>query len=330
MEQTLTPQTKELSIFFGLFHTLGDVVLATSVIRAIAEKYKDRNPRITICTSSAYTDIFSNNPDIKEIIGAGSIGEVVLRSVERHYDKVYLPLQLTPEHNSWHQTKEYCVPKEGENHNLVDYYADRCMDDIKITDRRCFLYPEEKHWNEIVENIPEAHREHFLNTPFITLHTTSRNVSKDWPYNNFAELGKRIKEKYGDKLEVYQIGGKEDKTLPAPVFPFMGTPILNTAALLGKALLAIDGDSGPSHLASAMGTKSLCIMGATTSINTTHGPLFNAEFIEPNRHCLDRLHTPCATQCRIAPQCIDSVTVDEVFQKACELIDQKLGATNAA
>lgn len=314
------------TIFFGLYQTLGDIVTSTALIHTIKEKYPDY--KLTYCTAKEYTDVFHNNPDVNEIIPANSVGEVILRSVEKHYDKVFLPLQLTSEHNRWHQSKRYCVPKEGEFHNLVDYYADRCFDDLKITDRRTFMFPDESHWEEIVNNIPEAHREHFVNTPFVTLHTTSRNPSKDWPYANFNELGKRIKEKYGDKLEVYQIGGADDKALVKPIFPLMGTPILNTTALLKRSLLHVDGDSGPSHLATSVGTKTICIMGATTSENGTHGPIFNAEFIEPTRKCLDQIHTPCATRCLVNSPCIDEISVDTVFNKVCQEIDKKLGIQN--
>ncbi len=314
-----------MNIYYGIYETLGDCIVTTAILRTIMEKYKDKSPKITLCCSKAYTDVFHNNPDVAEILPANSVGEVVLRSVEKPYDKVYLPLQLTPEHNAWHQFPPFVLPpKEGEFHNLVDYYASRCQDDLKVTKRETYMYPEDSHWEEILNNIPDQHKEHFANTPFITLHTTSRNVSKDWPYNNFAQLAAKIKEKYGDKLEVYQIGGENDKALPKPCIPLMGIPILATAAVLKRSLLHIDNDSGPSFISTSVGTKTIVIYGATTAQSS--GPLFNMEAIEPNRHCLDRIHVACHTQCRIAPQCIDSVSVDEVFEVVCRSIDEKLNS----
>lgn len=306
------------TIYFGLAQTLGDIVLSTALLRTIKTKYPEA--KLTYCTLKEYTDVLHNNPDVNEIIAAGSVGEVVLRSVEKHYDKVFLPLQLTPEHNRWHQYPPYCL--EGENHNLVDYYADRCFDDLKITERQTFMYPEEGHWEEIVTNIPDQYKDHFVNTPFVTIHTTSRNQSKDWPYEKFAELARMIKEEYGNKLEVYQIGGKDDKPLPKPCIPLMGVPILGSASLLKRSLLHIDGDSGPAHVASAVGTKTICIMGATTK--NSNGPICNVEFIEPTRECIGNVcHVPCATQCLIKSNCIDKVAVEEVFGYVCQELDPK-------
>lgn len=303
-----------MKIFFGLFHTLGDVIVSTSLIRAIKTKYPDS--QIVYATSRDYVEVLIGNPDIAEIIPCSHPDEVILNAGAKAYDRTYLPLMRTTEDTLWHQRYPWCVDN-GDNHNLVDFYASRCNDDIKIEDRRSFLYPKQEHWDELVKNIPEQSREKFANTPFITFHTTSRNQSKDWHPELWFRLINKIRAEYGDQFAIYQIGGPQDKALPPPSIGIMGTPLLITAAMLSRSLLHLDVDSGPSFIADSVGTKTICIMGATW--HQTSGPISNnVTFIEPaNRECLapNGIHTPCHTQCLIKRDCVNTVTVDQVFEE---------------
>ncbi len=304
-----------MNIFFGLFETLGDIIVSTAIVRAIKEKYPDS--KIVYAVGEQYVEVLRGNPDIAEIMPTKHPWEIVLRSAEKNYDKVYLPLMLTHEDTVWHQREPWCIAN-GDNHNLVDMYAKKCQDDIKITNRRTYVYPHESAWKEIVDSAGDM-AETFEKTPFITIHTTSRNSSKDWPYENFVKLTQLISAKYGNKLAIYQIGGKDDKPLPEPSKCVNGMPLTHTMALIGKSKLHIDIDSGPSFIADSLNVPTICIMGATWA--QTSGPIGpNVEFIEPNRHCLDRIHTPCHSHCVVAPDCIKSIEVSEVFNA----VDQKL------
>lgn len=306
------------NLYFGLYHTLGDIVVSTAIIRAIRAKYPDSH--ITYATSKDNIDVLENNPDVDEVIATSHPYEVVLRANEKPYDKIYLPLQLTHEDSVWHQRPDWCVDN-GDNHNLVDFYASRCNDDLKITDRRTFLFPQERHFTEVVDRIPEELREKFNAMHYITMHTTSRNPSKDWPIERFKELAHRINNKYGSVVRILQIGGPDDPDIDTKVVSsFKGLPILNTAALLSKSLFHIDIDSGPSFIADSVGTPTICIMAATWS--QTSGPIGpNVTFIEPSvRECIGaNTHTPCHATCMIKPrECKYNVSVDEVFDKFVE------------
>ncbi len=311
------------SLYFGMFCTLGDVIVSTAITHAVKKKYPDA--KITYATSKEYIDVLAGNPDIDEVIGCGSHWEVILRSVEKPYDKVMLPLQLTGLDNAWHQLPPW--REESEKHNLVDFYASRCNDDIVVDERQTYIYPEQKHWDELVQNIPDQFKEKFEKTPFITFHTTSRNASKDWPVERYKELAYKIKAKYGDKFLIYQIGGVNDPEIDKNlVVPLMGVPVLNTAALLKRSLVHLDGDSGPSFIADSVGTKTVVIFAATCG--NTSGPISaNVVKIEPPvRKCLGNgLSTPCHTHCRIPQvECKYEISVDQVLDVLIPLIEEKI------
>lgn len=305
-------------IYFGLFQTLGDIIVSTAIIRAIKVKYPDSH--IVYAVGKDYTDVLKNNPDINEIIPCSSPQEIVLRAGAGNYDKIFLPLMLVAEDTLWHQRPPWCVP--GENKNLVDMYAAKCGDDLKITDRRTFVYPTDKEWNELVEQIPESNREKFQQRPFITIHTSSRLESKDWPEASFAELALRLYAHFEGKFEVYQIGGPTDKPLPRPVIGLMGTPFLHTAAIIKRSLFHIDIDSGPSFIADSLDVPTLCIMGSTTKdIAGPIGP--NTTFVEPDsRKCIGTAtHCACVTHCLIKEDCIKTISVDRVFKEAVRILE---------
>jgi ADP-heptose:LPS heptosyltransferase len=308
---------KVKSVFIGLYWTLGDIITLTAITRATKEKYPDAN--ITVAIGKDYVDVFENNPDVNVVIGCSHPDEIILRAGAQNYDRVFLPLMRTNLDTLWHQTEPWCI--DGDRHNLVDFYASRCEDDLVINNRKTYLYPQQKHWDEIVANIPDQFKSHFTNTPFITFHTTSRNPSKDWPYEKWVELAKRLKEKYSN-LEIYQVGGNDDKVLPKPATPLTGIPILNTAAILQRSLIHIDVDSGPSFIADSVGTKTVVIFGATSP--NMAGPLSdNVVKIDPVRECIGTAtHCPCATKCLINKPCIDTITVDQVFDVIVENLDK--------
>ncbi len=307
------------NIFFGLHQTLGDVIVSTSIIREIKRKYPDS--KITYAVGKDYIEILDGNPDISEIIPINSHWEAILRSNEKPYWKIMLPLMKTTEDTLWHQRTPWCLePKDGEFHNLVDMYAYKCGDDLKITDRRSFLFPKDQAWQEILSS-PSQYINELKDNQFITIHTTSRNESKDWSFSNFAELAKRVYDRYEGKINIYQVGGAKDIPLPAPVRCTNGTNLKHTIALINKSKFHIDIDSGTSFIADSLNVPTVCIMGATWA--RTSGPIGpNVTFIEPERKCLDSvIHTPCHAHCVIKDKCIDTLTVDKVFEQIINKLD---------
>ncbi len=100
----------------------------------------------------------------------------------------------------------------------------------------------------------------------IALHPWTSDPIKQWPLENFCELAKRLVREQDIKVVI--IGGKDELTkgreflraLDGDLINLTGrTTLRQLAAVLKKCKLLISGDSGPVHLACAVGTKVLAI-----------------------------------------------------------------------
>jgi ADP-heptose:LPS heptosyltransferase len=304
-------------IFFSIFHTIGDVIVSTALIHAIKLKYPDSE--ITYAVSKDCATLLEGNPDISKIIPCNSISECILLANQEKYDKVFIPAQLTGEHNIWHQTEPWI--HVSDKHNLVDYYALRCNDDITVDDRQTYFYLKDSDFDSLFSKIHPDDLEKFKAQKYITIHTTSRCSGKDWHYQHLNNFVKLFKSTYPD-IAVYQIGGPNDKPLDAPVVPFMGLSLRESAVLIKGSLLQVDMDSGTSFIADSLGVPVIVIYGATNS--NTSGPIGkNLIAIEPvSRDCIGRMcHTSCHTECRWNHgRCIDRISPEQVMFKVKEVL----------
>ena len=95
-------------------------------------------------------------------------------------------------------------------------------------------------------------------------------VTKLWPLKNYAQLLLRIHQELGHGIVLTYGPGEEDLvqeiqavTAPHPIAAFP-TTFLQLAALCRRSRLLIAGDTGPLHLAVALGTPTVAILGPTS------------------------------------------------------------------
>lgn len=113
--------------------------------------------------------------------------------------------------------------------------------------------------------------EHFgpLAPRVMALHPTGSDPYKWWPGERFAQVGAFLWERYQSPL-ILLCGAAERPVaealaaqLPGPTLVTGGRfSLLTTAALLKQALLFIGNDSGPLHMALALGVPALALIGA--------------------------------------------------------------------
>ncbi|MDP3703938.1 MAG: glycosyltransferase family 9 protein [Candidatus Omnitrophota bacterium] len=103
--------------------------------------------------------------------------------------------------------------------------------------------------------------------PFIAVHPWASNPVKQWPADRFQRLIRECVERLG--VQVVLIGGPEEGNrstdvgqAAVPVGDLTGQLTLRQlAALLQMVRLLVSNDSGPVHLASAVGTKTVVLFG---------------------------------------------------------------------
>jgi lipopolysaccharide heptosyltransferase II len=166
----------------------------------------------------------------------------------------------------------------------------------------------------------------------IVIHAGAVNGSaKRWPPRYWAQFTERIVRQTGAK--VLLAGASSDEPVAREVVSSTRTSMLSLVgrtsvpelvALIARADLVATGDSGPLHLAVALGRPLVAVYGPTDP--HVHGP-FNPT--GPVRiHRADIPCSPCYTMAASAecplgdPICMRLVTVDEVVASAVELLQR--------
>jgi ADP-heptose:LPS heptosyltransferase len=224
------------------------------------------------------------------------------------------------------------APEAGKKERgVLEYYCDL----VRLVGATMYgvgtsFYPSEE-GNEWVEN---RLREHDLprETPFIVVHPGATGDYKVWPPDRFAELIRRLQESTG--IPVVLCGGPQDTDAIESVRLNLSHPVIvmNTSAkverlgaLLQRATLCISNDSGPRHLAVAVGTPSLALFRqhhdrewdvypTSESIATLKG-IGPCSVCPPDR-CLDTV--PSGE--RYGAVCLRSISVDQAVAEAEQLL----------
>jgi ADP-heptose:LPS heptosyltransferase len=113
--------------------------------------------------------------------------------------------------------------------------------------------------------------QHFGSLPelLVAFHSTGSAPYKWWPRERYAELGKFIQERY--QAPILIISGSRDRPaaenlaaqLPGPTLVTGGRyPLLTVAGLLSHCRLLVANDSGPLHMALALGVPTIALLGA--------------------------------------------------------------------
>lgn len=150
---------------------------------------------------------------------------------------------------------------------------------------------------------------------------------KRWPAANFIELARRIA---SDQVRVVIAGALDDVELAdgiaadSPATSVAGkTDLPQLIALLDRADLVVSGDSGPLHVASALGTRVVGIYGPTDP--EVNGPVSWAgqgvALLRRDLACSPCYSVRTRAECPLGdPICMRLVTVDQVEAAVSELL----------
>ncbi|MBN2060486.1 MAG: glycosyltransferase family 9 protein [Deltaproteobacteria bacterium] len=153
----------------------------------------------------------------------------------------------------------------------------------------------------------------------IAIHPGARGRLRRWKSGRFADIALRLKEAFS--ANIILIGGPDEAEIVDSVEKEMGVTadlrstslsLLHMAALFRRCSLFLGNDSAPGHIAAAVGCPTLSIFGPTfPHIWRPVHP--NGEIIFKNFPCCGCRQREC-----IKPErnCMDSIEVDEVWEKA--------------
>lgn len=185
------------------------------------------------------------------------------------------------------------------------------------------LHPLPEHVATATSALAGAHR------PLIGLHVSGGRESKQWHLDRFAAVARRLSAETGATIVL--TGTRSDRPMiDAVVGQLDGVPtrivageldLPATAALIAMFDLFVSSDTGPMHLASAMGVPVVALFGPSDPAR--YGPRATAErILRVQLSC-----SPCGQvrlppeRCRgHVPDCMDGISVDAVVEAAFELL----------
>lgn len=161
---------------------------------------------------------------------------------------------------------------------------------------------------------------------YAVLNPSASCPSKIWHAERFARLADRLQEKLG--LRILLIGSQRDKPLSEKLRRYAAQPVIDLTGKLSLGMLGwllkgssilVSNDSGPVHIAAAVGTPTVSIFGRKQAGLSPRrwGPLGeNTKVIHKEVACSVCL----AHDCRINFLCLDVISVEEVFQEAMQML----------
>lgn len=142
----------------------------------------------------------------------------------------------------------------------------------------------------------------------VAIHPGARAAIRQWGHQNFVDLAKRLEAEFPVKIIWFRDPGQNDST--ADQFKSLALPLRQFMAVLNQCQMFICNDSGPMHIATALGVPVVAIFGPTEP--AWFGPLGQGHSIVIRSEFWCR---PCFDYCQFdQPYCLRTISVDSVFE----------------
>lgn len=331
---------------------IGDVLLSTPVIKALRGAYPESE--ISFMASPYAIDIVKGNPYLNEVIvydkmGAekGGLGnfKFVASLRKKKYDLAIIlhPTNRShlvaffsgiPERIGYNKKMGMLLTKKiphtkqyGLKHEMDYALGILAYIGVKSPERALYMPITEKS----EAKVKKIYAEHGLGDrdTIVVINPTSSCPSKMWPVPKFVEVAHVLAKKHNAKLVI--ISDAKDKetadnlsrSVNAKHLNLAGmTTVSDLASVLRRAKVFISNDSGPVHIASAVGTPVIAIFGRNDRGLSPErwGPLGKRDII---LHKDAGCEVCLAHNCRIGFRCLNSVTVEEVVDEANKILSPK-------
>lgn len=320
---------------------LGDIVLLGSVLRNLRIRWPDA--WISLLTESAYAGVVPLNPDADEGIvfprrapGWFRFARELRRTGFTHVldfdntDRTALVARLTgaatratfdreliPFCHRWLYTHAAKVTNAfyDANHITDTYLALPAAIGVPIVSREVRLVPRP-------EDIAAAQRLVPRGGNKVLVHPGTRSAFRVWPVERFAAVCDRLQDKLG--AQVFLTAGPGEQPLVAEIKAHAKTHVVTLeaprdvgglAALLAQFDAFLCHDSGPMHVAAAVGTPVVALFGSQNAtiwrpLGERHTPL------QPALPCVclgPATPGPCTPRDSYRSYCVRHLTVDAVF-----------------
>ena len=328
--------------------SLGDIVLALPALTALRKSFPDA--KISWLIRPDFAALLENHPHLTEIIhfdrkflgkawfhpgASGSLVSLIRRLRRAKFDAVidFQGLFRTAS-LAWLSgcKKRYGMSKARElapffyTHkitqtqdciHMVDYYlkiiktAGASQLDVE------FVLPHHPEAADSVGRLLESHG--IAHDNYVVFVPGSAHEDKRWPVERFAALAEKISSQFG--LSLIAIGSSNEASLGERLKTLANVPIANLAgqtslseliALLKRSRLVVSNDTGPGHIAAALGTPLVLMFSWSNPARIA--PYERSECLVAR----EPFNRGLKIKSRDPKHNVDTITVDEVYQKVCE------------
>ena len=313
--------------------SLGDIVLTTPAIRAVRAHFPDAYIAMLVAKQSA--EIPRENPHLNEIITFDRLaknkdtGEMlrVMRQLRTRKFTLTIDLQRkfrtemlmsfsgAAERIGKGRFSTVRVPEQGNKHATAHYFDLLHAAGIPAEDQRLELFLSESERLEAAQRFDAAGvNDRQLK---VGLFPGAGWKLREWMPERFAAIGDKLVQHFNANVLIF--GGPKEAELVqtvanlmnAQAIPFAGNlGVRQLAACLEKCDLFLTNDTGPMHIAAAVGTPTVSLFGPGNHIRfqplgTSHQTIRHAVPCSPCKQFTDK----CKDNI-----CMKGISVDEVWQ----------------
>jgi lipopolysaccharide heptosyltransferase II len=305
------------------------MVQSTAALKALRKGFP--RAKITVLASERNHEILKYNPNINDILIYKGIARFIREIRPRGFDLVIDPF-LTYELRQAFMTflsggkykigfagagREVFFNVRGPTASSPKQMVDHLLDLAELAggkregcEPEVFLSDPETEWADQAL----AEKGISANAVTIAMHPGAHYPSQQWAAERFGEVARRILDH--DQAKVILLGSRDEKVLLEAVEKSVGADIQTFScgnirefiALLSRCDLLVCNNSGPMHIASALKVPTVSMMGPTvTPLWLPYGR--KNVVIKKKLFC-----SPCNRAICKDHECMESITVDEVFE----------------
>ena len=322
---------------------VGDAVLAIPALKAIRERFPAAE--ITLLVRPWVAGLFSAAPYVDKVWSENKPTTLkswvsIMRDIRgRRFDMALLlpnsfesalmmflggvrqRIGYAADGRRWMLTDP--VTKACERRHQIHYYLDLAKALSAVTDRPSISIEATSSERQSARQLLATERIS-RETAFLVLNPgAAYGSAKRWHQERFANVADNLARELD--LQVAIIGSGAERPIADQISAVMKsqTAVLNgktsletLIGVLAESSLMVTNDSGPMHIAAALGIPTVAIFGPTDEINTgPYGP--RTRVVKHAVEC-----SPCLLRdCPIDHRCMNAVTVDEVCRAAKELVN---------
>lgn len=245
----------------ALIEHLGDIVACEPIARRVREEHPDGY--ILWFVREQYRELIVDNPSIDAafVVHCLTEKEILFHSglltiaIDLHFPERHCA--LCPE--SWVRRAHTHTPGSVGLSNFYTFgsilRSVALFSGVMPSDELPRVY--------IAESAKEAVNALRLPPLFAVLHCSSNTTEKDWPRDKWEDLARQIAAEHGCDIVEVGLQPTLNKSNLASYTNAAGTvSILETAEVIRRGKIFIGVDSGPAHLANAVGTYGIILLGS--------------------------------------------------------------------